>query len=142
MLAVLGDSGGPECMDFTKRTTMINTTTTAIIALASPDLWSSRPTKNSAHYSCLVYSVGISSLASQKIEHDPMHSEAPLLLYNNLPILVEMFPSCFLQVRGCFSFTSTRPYRLREGGISRELQHRRIRNLGYRVLFEWNHSIR
>ena len=108
----------------------------------APTFWSGRPTNNSARYSSFVYSVGNSSLASQKIEYDTIHREAPLLLYDNLPILVEVFFPCFLRVRGgFFPFTSMRPYRLREGGISRELQHRRIRNLGYRVLFEWNHSI-
>jgi hypothetical protein len=76
-----------------------------------------------------------------KIEHNLIHGGAPLLPYDNLPILVEVFFPCFLRVRGCFSFISMGPHRLREGGISGELQHRRIRNLGYGVLFEWNHSI-
>ena len=69
----------------------------------APTFWSGRPTNNSARYSSFVYSVGNSSLASQKIEYDTIHRDAPLLLYDNLPILVEVFFPCFLQVRGCFS---------------------------------------
>jgi hypothetical protein len=51
---------------------------------------------NSARYSSSVYFVGNSSVATQKIEPDLAHREAPLLLYDNLPILVEVVFPCFL----------------------------------------------
>ena len=74
MPADLGDSGGPECRDFTNRTTMINTTTTTTttswplqprypLSSREPRLWSGRPMNNSARSSSSVYFVGVTTPA-------------------------------------------------------------------------------
>ena len=60
--------------------------------------------------------LGNSSSASQKIEHNLIHREALLLLSDNF---YQYLWRCF-SLRGCFSFTSIRLYRLREGRISGE----------------------
>ena len=103
-------------------------------------LWSGKPTTLLA---ILLLSTLQTTLLQRHEDRTQSYTEgrhcSPMTTFTNT--CGGVFPPVSYGFGGCFSFTSMRPYRLREGGISRELQHRRIRNLGYRVLFGQNHSI-